>query len=42
LIRGLTNRCSGGIILATSDLDRRGIRQDGPLWRALQPLLAPN
>ena len=35
IIRGLTNRCTGGIILANSDLDRRGLRQDGPLWRAL-------
>ena len=39
IVRGLVNRCSGGIILANSDLDRRGIRQDGPLWRALQPAL---
>lgn len=38
LIRGLTNRCTGGILLANSDLDRRGLRQDGPLWRALQPI----
>jgi hypothetical protein len=37
IVRGLTHRCSGGIILANSDLDRRGMRQDGPLWRALQP-----
>ncbi|MCB8985968.1 MAG: ATP-dependent helicase [Ardenticatenaceae bacterium] len=37
IIRGLTNRCTGQIILANSDLDRRGLRQDGPLWRALQP-----
>ncbi|MCP4360112.1 MAG: hypothetical protein GY796_19065 [Chloroflexi bacterium] len=37
IVRGLTARCSQGIILATSDLDRRGVRQDGPLWRALQP-----
>ncbi len=37
LVRGLTARCSDGIILATSDLDRRGVRQDGPLWKALQP-----
>lgn len=40
LIRGLTARCSEGVILATSDLDRRGQRQDGRLWHALQPLLA--
>jgi hypothetical protein len=38
IIRGLTARCSEGVILATSDLDRRGVRQDGPLWRALQPV----
>jgi hypothetical protein len=37
IIRGLTARCRQGVILANSDLDRRGIRQDGPLWRALQP-----
>jgi hypothetical protein len=37
LIRGLTARCRDGIILANSELDRRGLRQDGPLWRALQP-----
>lgn len=35
IVRGLTARCSGGVILASSDLDRRGVRQDGPLWRAL-------
>lgn len=35
IIRGLTARCRDGVILATSDLDRRGARQDGPLWRAL-------
>ncbi|HEX6386054.1 MAG TPA: UvrD-helicase domain-containing protein, partial [Anaerolineae bacterium] len=35
IIRGLTNRCSDGIILANSDLDRRGLRQEGPLWRAI-------
>lgn len=39
IIRGLTARCSEGIILANSDLDRRGVRQDGPLWRALQPVI---
>jgi len=38
LIRGVTNRCSDGIILANSDLDRRGFGQDGPLWRALYPV----
>ena len=25
--------------IAASDLDRRGVRQDGPLWRALGPLV---
>lgn len=39
IIRGLTTRCTGNIILANSDLDRRGQRQDSPLWRALQPAL---
>lgn len=39
LVRGLTARCRDGVVLATSDLDRRGARQDGPLWRALQPVL---
>ncbi len=38
LIRGLTARCAESVVLATSDLDRRGVRQDGPLWRALQPV----
>ncbi|MBX7253013.1 MAG: hypothetical protein K1X50_13615, partial [Candidatus Promineofilum sp.] len=32
-------RCRDGVILASSDLDRRGQRQDGPLWRALGPLV---
>lgn len=36
VIKGLCARCSRGIILATSELDRRGIRQDGVLWRALR------
>lgn len=36
IVFGLTNRCRDGIILATSELDRRGQRQDGPLWRALE------
>jgi hypothetical protein len=39
IIRGLTARVSDGVILASSDLDRRGVRQDGPLWRALGPLM---
>lgn len=36
IVRGLTSRCAEGVFLASSDLDRRGLRQDGPLWRALQ------
>jgi hypothetical protein len=36
IIRGLTNRCASGVILASSDLDRRGLRQEGVLWQALQ------
>ncbi|KAA3657139.1 MAG: hypothetical protein DWQ04_29005, partial [Chloroflexi bacterium] len=39
IVRGLTARCLDGIIVANSDLDRRGLRQDGPLWRALQHIL---
>jgi hypothetical protein len=39
IVRGLTARCRDGVILATSDLDRRGARQDGALWRALTPVL---
>jgi hypothetical protein len=39
IIHGLTARVSDGVILASSDLDRRGVRQDGPLWRALGPLI---
>ncbi len=39
IIRGLCGRCSDGIILANSELDRRGIFQEGPLWRALQPVI---
>ena len=38
IVRGLAARCRDGVILATSDLDRRGQRQDSPLWRALQPV----
>lgn len=38
IVRGLTNRCRSGILLATSELDRRGVRQEGMLWRALQPV----
>jgi hypothetical protein len=39
--QGLINRCHDGVILATSDLDRRGQRQDGPLWKALQGVVRP-
>jgi len=39
IVRGLTARCRDGVILATSDLDRRGVRQDGPLWRAVGALV---
>ncbi len=42
IIRGLTSRCLDGVILANSDLDRRGQRQDGPLWRALQAIRTPS
>ena len=41
LVRGLCQRCGRGVVLATSDLDRRGERQNGPLWRALEALLLP-
>ncbi len=40
IVRGLTSRCADGILLANSDLDRRGQRREGPLWRALQPVRA--
>ena len=39
IVRGLTARCRDGVILASSDLDRRGQRQEGPLWRALGPVI---
>ncbi|MEM7797659.1 MAG: hypothetical protein AAF633_00595 [Chloroflexota bacterium] len=35
IVYGLCGRCRTGIVLAMSQLDRRGGRQDGPLWRAL-------
>ena len=41
LVAGLCARCRGKIVLASSQLDRRGERQEGPLWRALAPLLEP-
>lgn len=40
IVRGLASRCSMGVVVANSELDRRGLRQDGPLWRALQPVVA--
>lgn len=39
VVHGLTSRCGLGVVLATSELDRRGVRQDGPLWRSLRPFL---
>lgn len=36
IVRGLAARCRDGVILANSDLDRRGQRQEGVLRRALQ------
>ncbi|MCB8921491.1 MAG: hypothetical protein H6662_07920 [Ardenticatenaceae bacterium] len=40
IIRGLAVRCQDGVILATSELDRRGQRQDGVLWRALKEAIS--
>jgi hypothetical protein len=39
IARGLAARCREQVILAHSELDRRGQRQEGPLWRAIQPML---
>ncbi len=39
IMTGLCSRCSHGVLLATSDLDRRGARQDGPLFQALKSQL---
>lgn len=39
VVRGLTARCRGQVVLGRSILDNRGQRQEGPLWRALRPLL---
>lgn len=39
IMTGLCSRCSHGVLLATSDLDRRGARQDGPLFQALKPFV---
>jgi hypothetical protein len=41
IVRGLANRCSGQVIFATSELDRRSIRQDGRLWHALYQVRIP-
>ena len=38
IARGLANRSRGGVVLASSDLDRRGLRQNGALWQALGPV----
>ncbi len=35
----LCRRCRKSVIVAHSELDRRGMRQDGALWRILQPIL---
>lgn len=40
VIKGLCARCSRGIVLASSELDRRGVRQDGVLWRALHGVIS--
>ncbi|MFK7801179.1 MAG: UvrD-helicase domain-containing protein [Anaerolineae bacterium] len=39
VMTGLCSRCTHGVFLATSDLDRRGARQDGMLFQALKPVL---
>jgi hypothetical protein len=39
IVHGLSMRCRRGVLLASSDLDERGERQDGPLWRALMPVI---
>ncbi len=41
LVRGLCARCGRGVVLASSHLDRRGERQEGPLWRALAEVVGP-
>ncbi len=40
IIAGLCSRCRRGNVLATSEFDRRGQRQERLLWRWLQPLIA--
>jgi hypothetical protein len=39
IIQGLVRHCREGVIIASSDLDRRGFRQEGTLLRALKPIL---
>lgn len=39
LVRGLTQRCSDGLYLCTSDLEMSGEPQDSPLLRAVQRVL---
>lgn len=39
ILRGLCNRCSEGIVLCGSELGTAGQFQDGPLWRALEPIV---
>lgn len=39
IVRGLCNRCSEGIVLCGSELGTAGQFQDGPLWRALEPIV---
>jgi hypothetical protein len=39
IVHGLSVRCRRAVLLASSDLDERGERQDGPLWRTLMPVI---
>jgi hypothetical protein len=39
IVHGLCMRCRRAVLLASSDLDERGERQDGPLWRTLLPVI---
>ncbi len=38
ILMGLCHRCQDGVILATSELDAAGQRQDSALWRALETM----
>lgn len=38
ILHGLCYRCQDGVILATSELDQTGQRQDNLLWRALESM----